>query len=132
MAKKKTAMTRGVMGSEEANRKLDALGVRIDKCKRGFDQYFNGLEKKPPLREYEQIKREIRSLQKVGYATATLRFKVQNMIARWQVMSALWDRNLQKLERGDIKFGVGARPSRGSKELKGGRGIADLKRGRRR
>ena len=130
MAKKKTAMTRGVLGSDEANRRLDALHARIEKCKRGFDLYFNGLEKRPPLREYEFIKREIRNLQKVGYATTTLRFKVQNMIARWQVMSALWDRNMAKMERGTFKPGVGARPGRGLEELRRQRGVADLKRRR--
>lgn len=132
MAKKKTAMTRGVLGSEEANKRLDQLQMRIEKCKRNFDMYFNGMEKKPPLREFEKLKRDIRNLQNTGYATATLRFKVQNLLARWQLISALWERNLQKMERGEFKPGVGARAGSATQRLRGGRGVADLKRNRRR
>ncbi|GEM_PF-3591967 len=130
MAKKKTAMTRGVLGSEEANKKLDALQLRIEKCKRKFDMYFNGIEKIPPLKEYDRLKRDVRDLRKTGYATATLRFKVQNMIARWQIISALWDRQLLKMERGEFKPGVGAKPGRDLSSLRQRRGIADLKRKR--
>lgn len=128
MAKKKTALTRGVLGSVEANRQLDLLEQRMERCKRGFDKYFNGFEKVPPTVEYEQIKRDVRNLQKVGYATATLRFKVQNLIARWSMMSALWDRNMVKMERGEYKRGVGAAPGRSGEEShRGTRGTADLK-----
>lgn len=131
MAVKKSALTRGVMGSEEANKRLDALDMRIEKCKRAFDMYFNGFEKRPPLIEYEKLKRDIRNLRNTGYSTATLRFKVQNMIARWQVMSALWDRQLQKMETGEFKPGVGAKAGRASETLRQRRGVADLRSKRR-
>ena len=131
MAKKKSALTRGVLGSEEANKRLDQLQMRMEKCKRSFDMYFNGFEKKPPLIEYEALKREVRNLRNTGYATATLRFKVQNLIARWSVMSSLWDRQLEKFERGEFKPGVGAKAGRASESLGRRRGIADLKRNRR-
>lgn len=130
--KKKTAINRGVLGSEAANKKLDQLEMRIEKIKRKFDAFFNGFEKKPPLVEFQALKREVRTLHKTGYSTATLRFKVQNMIARWQIMASLWERNMLKMERGEFKPGVGAKAGRPSSESIGRRrGIDDLKRNRR-
>ena len=130
MAKKKSALTRGVLGSAEANNKLDTINVRIEKCKRSFDKFFNGFDKVPPLIEFGAIKREVRLLHKTGYSTATLRFKVQNMISHWQIMASLWERQMLKMERGEFKPGVGARAGSASENLRSHRGVADLKKGR--
>ena len=74
--------------------------------------YFNGLEKRPPLREFEGLKRSFRDLTRVGYSTSTLRFKVSNLIARWQVWRSLWERQMLRMEQGTYKPGVGAAPGR--------------------
>ena len=110
--KKTTGMTRGVRGSTETNQDLADIEQRMMKVKRAFDMYFNGLEKAPPLVEYEQLKRAVRGMTGTGFATATLRFKVQSTIARFNQYRNLWDRQLKRFEDGTFKPGVGAAPGR--------------------
>lgn len=114
MAVKKSALTRGVVGSLEGGKRLAELEARLMSCKRSFDMYFNGIEKTPPLVEFEALRRAFRDLTRTGYSTSALRFKVQNLIARWQTWAALWERQMQKMEEGTFKPGVGARPGRAS------------------
>lgn len=110
MAVKKSALTRGVVGSQEGGKRIADLERRLIKCKRDFEKYFNGLEKKPPLAEFEALNRSFRELTRVGYSTSILRFKVENLIARWQVWRALWQRQMLRMEEGTYKTGVGAVP----------------------
>ncbi len=119
VARKKSALTRGVVGSEEGGKRLADLERRLLQCKRNFELYFNGLEKKPPLVEFEALKRAFRDLTRVGYSTSVLRFKVQNLIARWQVWRALWERQMLKMEQGTYKPGVGAAPGRATERVRG-------------
>ncbi len=118
MAVKKSALTRGVVGSEEGGKRLADLERRLIKCKRGFEMYFNGIEKKPPLVEFEALKRAFRDLTRVGYSTSVLRFKVTNLIARWQTWRALWERQMLRMEEGSFKPGVGAAPGRATEQLR--------------
>ena len=118
MAIKKSALTRGVVGSEEGGKQLQDLERRLINCKRGFEMYFNGVEKKPPLMEFEALKRSFRDLTRVGYSTSILRFKVENLIARWQAWRALWERQLQKMEEGTLKPGIGAAPGTAVERLR--------------
>lgn len=118
MAVKKSALTRGVVGSEEGGKQLQDLERRLINCKRGFEMYFNGVEKKPPLMEFESLKRSFRELTRVGYSTSVLRFKVENLIARWQAWRALWERQLQRMEEGTLKPGVGAAPGTAVERLR--------------
>ena len=108
--KKKTSLTRGVKGSAQANKELAEIEQQMMKVKRAFDMYFSGIEKVPPLRDYEQLKRLVRGLTGTGYATATLRFKVQSSIARFNQYRNLWDRQLRRFEDGTFRPGVGAAP----------------------
>ena len=119
--KKTTGMTRGVKGSTQTNQDLADIEQRMMKVKRAFEMYFNGLEKAPPLVEYEQLKRAVRAMTGTGFATATLRFKVQSTIARFNQYRNLWDRQLKRFEEGTFKPGVGAAPGRSTaNRIRGG------------
>ena len=117
----KGGMTRGVKGSAVANQELADVERKMMKVKRGFEMYFLGLEKIPPLREYEALKRAVRALQSTGYATATLRFKVQSTVARFSQYRNLWDRQLRRFEDGSFRPGAGGSGGRGPKRGGGGR-----------
>lgn len=103
--RKPTGMTRAIQGSEATNRKLADLETRLRNLKRDMDMYFNGVEKLPPLAAFEQLKRDVRALTGDNYATAVLRFKVQNFVSRFNQFRSLWERQLQQLEDGSFKSG---------------------------
>ena len=112
---KSTGATRAIQGSEATNRKLADLERKMLALKRDFEMYFNGFDKLPPLDKFEALKREVRGLTDANYATAVLRFKVTNFIARFNQFRTLWDRQLLQFEEGAFKSGrrvslVGGRP----------------------
>ncbi len=104
-SRKQTGMTRAIQGSEATNRKLAELETRLRNLKRSFDMYFNGIDKLPPLTDFDALKRDVRGLTDANYATAVLRFKVQNFISRFNQFRSLWERQLQQLEDGSFKSG---------------------------
>ena len=110
--KRKKGFQSSVGGSAETAARLAQLEQRLMRCKRAFEMYFGGLEKLPPLKELEALKVDFRRLSERRYATAVLRFKVKNMMARWQSMRQLWERQMMQKERGTYKPGVGAAPGR--------------------
>jgi hypothetical protein len=98
-------MTRTIQGSEPTNRKLAELETRLRNLKRSFDMYFNGVDKLPPLSDFDALKRDVRGLTDANYSTAVLRFKVQNFVSRFNQFRSLWERQLQQLEDGSFKSG---------------------------
>ena len=110
--KKQKGFQSSVAGSSETNVRLAQLEQRLMRCKRSFEMYFSGLEKLPPLKKFDALKIDFRRLSEHRYSTAVLRFKVQNMMARWQSMRKLWERQMLQKERGSYKPGVGAAPGR--------------------
>tara|TARA_B100001094_G_scaffold164809_1_gene159535 strand:+ start:276 stop:551 length:276 start_codon:yes stop_codon:yes gene_type:complete len=87
----------------------------MQQVKRSYEMYFTGQEKRPPLLAMDALSRDIRKLSTTGYATATLRFKVQNLVSRFNQYKSLWDRQMRKFEEGTFRPGVGAAPGRNPK-----------------
>jgi hypothetical protein len=102
---KPTGMTRAVRGSEATNRRLAELETRLLALKRAIDLYLNGVERLPPVQQLEALKRDVRALSAEGYATAILRFKVQNFIGRFNQFRTLWERQLQQVDEGALRPG---------------------------
>ena len=112
MVDRKTGLTRGVQGSEATNAQLNELERRMQQIKRAYEMYFTGIEKRPPLVAMDALSRDIRKLSTTGYATATLRFKVQNLVSRFNQYKSLWERQMRQFEEGKYRPGVGAAPGR--------------------
>ncbi len=97
------AVGKGPVGSEKAAQQLQYLEQRIEIMRRKFNMYFNGFERVPPNVEFDQLKREFREFATQGFSTGQARFKAQNLIARWNLLKNIWDRDLQRMEEGKFK-----------------------------
>lgn len=98
--------TKGPLGSDRAVQHLQALEQKIEHLRRKFQMYFQGYERSPPTLEFDAAKREFRELQQQTFSTAQTRFKAQNVLARWQIMRGQWERDLQRVENGELKVGL--------------------------
>lgn len=97
------AIGKSILGSEKAAAQLQHLEVRIEVVRRKFAKYFNGFDRTPPIVEFDQIKREFREFATVGFATGQARFKAQNLIARWNLLKNIWERDMQRMEEGKFR-----------------------------
>lgn len=107
---------KGPVGSEKAQQQLQQLEVKLEQLRRKFQNYFNGFEKTPPTFEFDALKREFRDFGMQQYSTAQARFKAQNLVARWNLLRALFERDLARMEDG--KFKPNAHHASHAKDLK--------------
>jgi len=82
---------------EERVRRLEQ---DIVKLKAAYDQYFAGIERRPPDKLAEKVAREVRTLTSTVMTNTALRFRTQQAISRYNVYHQYWQRNLRELEEG--------------------------------
>ena len=82
---------------EERIRKLEQ---DIMKLKAAYDQYFAGIERRPPDKLADKVAREVRTLTSTVMTNTALRFRSQQAISRYNTYHQFWQRNLRELEEG--------------------------------
>jgi len=82
---------------EERVRRLEQ---DINKLKAAYDQYFAGIERRPPEKLAAKVAREVRILTSTTMTNTALRFRNQQAISRYNTYQQYWRRNLRDLEEG--------------------------------
>lgn len=79
---------------------LQEIEQQMFLLKINYEKYFSGLERVEPLRERDLIKRRIADIHENPIRHPGLRFKFQQLKARFSSMELYWNRNLVMIERG--------------------------------
>ncbi len=82
---------------EERVRRLEQ---DIIKLKTAYDQYFSGIERRPPEKLAIKVTRDVRILTATVMTNTALRFRAQQAISRYNTYSQYWQRNLREIEEG--------------------------------
>ena len=82
---------------EERVRRLEQ---DIIKLRAAYDQYFSGVERRPPDKLAAKVAREVRTLTSTVMTNTALRFRNQQAISRYNTYFQYWQRNLRDLEEG--------------------------------
>jgi hypothetical protein len=82
---------------EERIRRLEQ---DIFKLKAAYDQYFSGIERRPPEQLAKKVAKEVRTLTSTVMTNTALRFRNQQAISRYNTYFQFWQRNLRDLEEG--------------------------------
>ena len=82
---------------------LDDLEEDIEMLKVAYERYFNGVDRVPPVREHERVKREVRNMQRIRGGSTVLRFRGQGLKARLISYEQYWTRILRQIEKGTFK-----------------------------
>jgi len=72
----------------------------ILKLKAAYDQYFAGVERRPPETLAAKVAKEARTLTATVMTNTALRFRNQQAISRYNTYLQYWQRNLRDLEEG--------------------------------
>ncbi len=73
---------------------------RLRNVKSKYERFFIGLERKPPLREYEELVALVRGLQPQSLRNTSMRFKLNSLIAQFNTLNSYWMNTLRKIEEG--------------------------------
>jgi len=79
---------------------LEKLEHDIDTLRVQFEQYFLGARKTAPENERTSLQYRIRRLANIHITNYALRFKFQQLVAKFNAYNQYWNRMMQKLESG--------------------------------
>lgn len=89
---------------------MKILENNIQRLKTQYDQYFLGVQKIPPENLAREVAREIRLLSTANVTNTALRFRIQQVVSRYNTFLNYWQRNLREIEDGRVSRKKGAGP----------------------
>lgn len=91
------------LGAKEAEKELDRFEQAIKDLRIKYDQYFFGLERKPPTIERERVNKWVLKLLNIYLPNTQLRFRRDMLVARFNTYANMWDRIMGQIEMGTYK-----------------------------
>jgi len=84
--------------------KLILLGdSELSRLRIQFEKYFSGVEKRAPYQEKEELQLQLRRLVSEHITQTSLKFRAQQLNARFQTYNTLWERILRQIDDGTFK-----------------------------
>jgi hypothetical protein len=122
------------VNSEEQIQAVSELEDRVERLRALYEQYFMGIEKIEPLIPRKDIDRRLWVLRREQIRNTGLRFKLQQVVSRYNTFGMYWQRILREIENGTYKRDVAKAAKRfGSEALTiaakrrlGKKGLAEL------
>ncbi len=88
------------MNSTQIGELLDDLQKRVDRCKVMFEQYFLGIQKRPPYQLQLELERKVRALTQAHIANTGLRFRFTTLSQKFASYNTYWKRTMRQIENG--------------------------------
>lgn len=85
---------------QEVSSRLDKLEGRLAALRGGFEQYFLGLERHPPLPERDRLRKEIDHARANTGRNTALKFRAASLFSRFLSYEHMWTRTLTDIEEG--------------------------------
>lgn len=86
--------------------RVGELEEELAHLKASYEQYFLGVERRPPTDAHEKFKRGLKDLKSTFVRHTGANFKVQGLQAKYLTYERLWQRTLQEMEAGTYKRDV--------------------------
>lgn len=90
----------GIHSTEEA---LHVLEVKLKQLKHEYDQYFRGTRPRAPVLLRGEVQKIVNIYTNVPIGNTALRFKFNNLCARFFVFRRQWDTILRQIEEGTYR-----------------------------
>ena len=87
----------------EVAQEVDSVEALLHALRGQYEQYFLGLEKRPPLRAHELYKKRLAALKTIPSRNSALSFRVQTLQASTATYERLWARTIQEMEDGTYR-----------------------------
>lgn len=85
---------------------VDSVEALLHALRGHYDQFFLGMEKRPPVKAHEQFKKRLASLKTIPARNSALSFRIQSLQATAATYERLWARTLQEMEDGTYRRDV--------------------------
>jgi len=88
--------------------RVKILESDIQRLKTQYDQFFLGVQKIPPEKLARDVAREIRLLSTANVTNTATKFRIQQVVSRYNTFLSYWQRNLRDIEDGRVPRRKGA------------------------
>jgi hypothetical protein len=87
--------------------KLERDCVEVDDeiagLRNAYEQYFMGLERKPPVLRHDALKRRMAKLRNAPLRNTVLKFRIGTLEQKLKTYERMWDRTLKEMENGTYR-----------------------------
>lgn len=90
----------------QVSQELDSVEALLHALRGQYEQYFLGLEKRPPVRAHEQFKKRMAAMKTIPARNSALSFRLQSLQATAATYERLWMRTMQEMEDGTYRRDV--------------------------
>lgn len=91
------------MNPSQIDPAIAELESRLERLRVLYEQYFMGLEKRPPEIPRKDVERRAQDLRKVRFQNTASRFKFQTIIQRYNTLQQYWNRTCRDIENGTYR-----------------------------
>lgn len=84
-------------------RTCSAVENELAELRAAYDQYFLGVERKPPTKRHDALKKQMRDLKSHFVRQTSVRFRIDNLGQKLTTFERLWERTLKEIEAGTYK-----------------------------
>src|SRR5712692_3099854 len=93
-------------GSDELLRECDAVEADLAALRARYEQFFMGLERRPPSVSHKNFKRRLALLKPVFARSAVVKLRIYNLNQRLETFERLWTRTIAEIEAGTYRRDV--------------------------
>lgn len=95
-----------LQNSEQIQKDIQQLARDLETLRKTYEQYFLGILRQEPLKLREQVKSLIQKHSGLAIQNVTLKFQLQQCVARYNTFTTYWDRVLHQMEEGTYQRDV--------------------------
>jgi hypothetical protein len=89
-----------VIPLKEPDKEVVVLEKRVEQLRSTYEQYFQGIERVEPLPEREDLRRKILQMRTIQSRNTGLRFRINQLVAKFNVYEDYWNRVARQVEEG--------------------------------
>ena len=81
--------------SESLSDEIDVLSDEVEALRAAYEQYFLGIERKPPTLRHDKLKKRVVAIMTTTVKQTAVKFKAQSLNAKVITYERLWTRTLK-------------------------------------
>jgi hypothetical protein len=95
--------TRKMVDQADVLAECERFEGELAELRAAWDQYFLGIERRPPTERHDELKRHATRLRNLWVRQTAARFRVNQLIQKHVTYERLWHRTLQEIEAGTYR-----------------------------
>lgn len=99
-------LNRKIADAASVAKEIDALEASIAELRQAYEQFFLGLERKPPTLQHNDLKKKIQRVRGAFVRQTAIKFRINALQQKFATYERLWSRTLMEIENGTYRRDV--------------------------